>query len=148
MLAVGNMDNSIKVYNVATSYSLNTTVSPSTVRTWRLDFDPSGKQILCGTTSLALVNVEDGKVATEFAAGSRFIYCQRFSPSGKFIGCGNIDGGVCVYETTQHSRVCKLEDHGLPVRDLAFAADETFLLSVSDDLHINATDLYLMLIHL
>jgi WD40 repeat protein len=146
VLAVGNMDNSIKVYNMATSYALHQTVNPSTVRAWKVDFHPDGKRILCGTTSMVLVNVDDGKIAAEFAVGSRFIYTQRYSSTGKFIASGNIDGGVCVFETTQNTRLCKLEDHGMPVRDLAFAPDDRFLLSVSDDMHINVTDLYFILL--
>jgi WD40 repeat protein len=32
------------------------------------------------------------------------------------------------------------EDHGLPIRDIAFSKDDSFLVSVSDDHHINLTD--------
>ena len=34
----------------------------------------------------------------------------------------------------------KYEDHGLPVRDLAFSKDDYFLVTVSDDSHINLID--------
>ena len=135
------MDNSINLYAIDNAYALHTTVSPSTVRSWKVDFHPSGKQILCGTTSLALINVDDGNKTDEFAMGSRFITSLRFSPSGTLIACGHIDGGVLLYDPQKYTQVCKLEDHGLSVRDLAFATDESMMLSVSDDMHINATDL-------
>ena len=34
----------------------------------------------------------------------------------------------------------KFEDHGLPVRDISFSKDDTHIVSVSNDLHINLTD--------
>ncbi len=135
------MDNQVNVYAIDNAYALHTTISPSIVKSWKVDFDPSGKYVLCGTTSLALVNVDDGKKVEEFATNSRFINCLRYSPSGKLIACGNVDGGVMFYETQKFTRVCKLEDHGLPVRDLAFAPDESFMLTVADDMLINATNM-------
>jgi WD40 repeat protein len=36
--------------------------------------------------------------------------------------------------------VKSFEDHGLPIRDLAFSKDDAHLVSVSDDHHINFTD--------
>ena len=135
------MDNSINVYAIDNAYALHATVNPSTVRSWKVDFDPLGKQILCGTTSIALVNVDDGKIANEFAENCRFINCLRYAPNGKLIACGNIDGGVLLYDGATFQRTCKLEDHGHPVRDLAFSADGSFMLSVSDDMLINVTNM-------
>ena len=35
----------------------------------------------------------------------------------------------------------EFEDHGRPIRDVAFSQDDSNLLSVSDDNHINLTDI-------
>ncbi len=135
------MNNGVNIYAIDNAYALHSTVPPTTVKSWKIDFDPTGKYLLCGTTSLCLIHVDDGKKTDEFALGSRFITALRYSPSGKLVANGNIDGGVVFYEMEKLTRVCKLEDHGLTVRDLAFAPDESFMLSASDDMHINITNL-------
>ena len=135
------MDNGVNIYAIDNNYALHTSVSPSTVKSWKVDFDHSGKYLLCGTTSICFVNVDDGKKVEEFATGSRFITALKYSPTGSMVASGNIDGGVIFYEMEKRTRICKLEDHGLSIRDLAFAQDESFMLSVSDDMHINITNL-------
>jgi len=141
-LAIANMENSVNVYSLDNSYALYTSIPASTIKSWKIDFDPSGKYLLCGTTSLCFVNIDDGKKQPEFGLGSRFITALKCSPSGKLIASGNIDGGIIFYNAETCERAAKLEDHGLTIRDLAFAPDESFMLSVSDDMHINITNMY------
>lgn len=49
--------------------------------------------------------------------------------------------GLYQFKDQENPELLKnFEDHGLPIRDLAFSKDEAFLVSVSDDHHINLTD--------
>lgn len=139
-MAIGNMDNGLKLYDIANGCSL-CIVDPNVVKVLKVDFDPSGNEVLCGTTSICLIRAEDGKLVKEFATDSRFITSLRYSPNGGLIAAGNIDGTLLLYRTETYMRAAKTEDHGLTVRDLAFTGDGKAILSVANDMHINITDL-------
>jgi len=139
-LAIANMDNSLKLYDIGNSCSLCIADS-NTVKVHKVDFSPEGSKVLCGTTSICLINVGDGSLMKEFANDSKFITCLRYSPSGNLIAVGNIDGSLLFYKTDTYSRIAKTDDHGLSLRDFVFSPDGKFVVSVSDDMHINVTDL-------
>lgn len=139
-LAVANMDSRLCVYDIAKAYD-SCVANPSEVKAWKIAFHPSGKELLAASTSLWAVDPEDGKVTQEFGADSRFITSLKCSPDGKLIAAGNVDGGVAFYTTDNYTCALNAEDHALTVRDIGFVPDGTAMLSVSDDMHINATDL-------
>eukprot|EP00826_Nyctotherus_ovalis_P007113 TRINITY_DN11753_c0_g1_i5.p1 TRINITY_DN11753_c0_g1~~TRINITY_DN11753_c0_g1_i5.p1 ORF type:complete len:248 (+),score=8.62 TRINITY_DN11753_c0_g1_i5:65-745(+) len=139
-LAVANMDSRLHVYDIVKAYD-SCVVNPSKVKAWKIAFHPSGKELLAASTSLWAVNPEDGKVTREFGAGSRFITSLKCSPNGKLIAAGNVDGGITFYTTDNYTCAFNAEDHALTVRDVGFIPDGTAMLSVSDDMHIDATDL-------
>lgn len=134
------MENKLHIYDISKSYFTYTS-DPSKIKAWKIDFHPSGKELLSGTNELCVVNAEDGELIKEFGADSRFITSLKYSPSGKLVTTGNIDGGLIFYKTDEYKSIAKLEDHDLIVRDISFLPDETAILSVSDDMHINITDM-------
>lgn len=69
---------------------------------------------------------------------------QKYSGLGNLCASGNIDGVMSLYQFKEDGTTDLLknfEDHGLPIRDLTFSKDDSFLVSVSADQHINLTDL-------
>ena len=139
-LAVANMDSKLNIYDIAKSYK-EYKVDPLKVKAWKIDFHPSGKELLSGSTGLWLSNAEDGTLIKEFSTDSRFITSLKYSPTGKLIATGNVDGGLILYKTEDYNSIAALEDHALTIRDINFTRDETAVLSASDDMHINVTDL-------
>eukprot|EP00826_Nyctotherus_ovalis_P044973 TRINITY_DN4911_c0_g1_i3.p1 TRINITY_DN4911_c0_g1~~TRINITY_DN4911_c0_g1_i3.p1 ORF type:complete len:176 (+),score=20.65 TRINITY_DN4911_c0_g1_i3:296-823(+) len=139
-MATANMDNGVKLYDIANSFTL-CLVDSNTVKANKVDFSPSGYELVCGTTSICVISSEDGKLIKEFATDSRFITSLKYSPNGSLIAVGNVDGALLLYKTDSYTRAAKTEDHGLLVRDLVFSPDGKDILSVSDDMHINITDL-------
>ena len=139
-LAVANMNNGLNIYDIGNSYN-TIKVDPNIVKAWKVDFNPTGKELVTGTNSLCVINTEDGALLKKFAISSRFIMSIKYSPSGTLLGSGNVDGGLEFYSTSDFSLKAKMEDHGLSIRDISFSPDETIVFSVSDDMHINITDM-------
>ena len=133
------MDNGVNIYDINNSFALRS-VDSTIVKALKVDFNPSGTTLLCGTTSICLVGSNDGILLKEFATNSRFITCLRYSPNGKLIASGNVDGALIFYNDENYTRAAKMEDHGLTVRDVGFTPESNMAISVSDDMHINITD--------
>ena len=68
---------------------------------------------------------------------------MAYSHLGELWACGDIDGVVNLYKFNPEGAelLKEFEDHGRPIRDVAFSQDDSNLLSVSDDNHINLTDI-------
>lgn len=91
------------------------------------------------------MQTDDLTIKTEFKEGSKYINCASYSKDGAMCACGDIDGVMTLFkfkpeEGSIPEQLQKFEDHGLPIRDLAFSHDNSHLISVSNDFHINLTD--------
>ena len=145
-IASSSLDSKIRIYNIDTDFNpqLYRTFEMDALRLWKFDFHPKTDELIYGTQSLNIldINNEEEKSSLEFKNGWKYINSVRFNNEGSIWACGDIDGVVELYKIKDGSveRVMKFEDHGLPVRDLSFSKDDAFLVSVSDDQHINLID--------
>lgn len=57
---------------------------------------------------------------------------------------GNNIGHIFIFDLFSEKKMTRIESHGKIVRSIAFTSDSMKIISVSDDLHINIIDLYLI----
>ncbi|CDW86504.1 wd repeat domain 61 [Stylonychia lemnae] len=107
---------------------------------WKIDFNPSGNEIMTGTLSMKIFDVSTGNMTREFNKGSKFIQALAYSPNGQLCASGNIDGVVQLFDTRTYERKENFQNHGRAVRALKFSSNSQILVSAGEDLHINITD--------
>ena len=70
----------------------------------------------------------------------KFVLSVAYSPDGKKIACGSMDGGVCLFDVGSGKLLCSLPGHHRPVRSVAFSADSSQVLTACDDMHSHVYD--------
>jgi WD repeat-containing protein 61 len=70
----------------------------------------------------------------------RFVLSVAYSPDGRRIACGSMDGGVALFDVASGRPLCSLPGHHRPVRSVAFSADSTKVLTACDDMHSHVYD--------
>ena len=70
----------------------------------------------------------------------RFVLSVAYSPDGKRIACGSMDGGVALFDVASGKLLTSLPGHHRPVRSVAFSADSTKVLTACDDMHSHVYD--------
>ncbi|ERN03255.1 hypothetical protein AMTR_s00003p00196050 [Amborella trichopoda] len=93
--------------------------------------------------TLPVPRPETPKPATSPAdkAAAKFILSIAFSPDGKRLACGTMDGAISIFDANSRKFLHHLEGHFMPIRSLVFSpADPRILFSASDDGHIHMYD--------
>ena len=70
----------------------------------------------------------------------KFTLSIAYSPDGKYIASGAIDGIINIFEMPSGKVVKTLEGHAMPIRSLTFSPDSQKLLTCSDDGHMKIYD--------
>ena len=70
----------------------------------------------------------------------KFVLSVAYSPDGKRIACGSMDGSVALFDVGSGKLLCSLPGHHRPVRSVAFSADSTKVLTACDDMHSHVYD--------
>lgn len=74
-------------------------------------------------------------------SSKKFVLSVAWSPNGKRLACGSMDGTICVFDVDRAKLLHQLEGHNMPVRSLVFSpVDPRVLFSGSDDGHVNMHD--------
>jgi WD repeat-containing protein 61 len=135
------MDSKLRIYTVDES-SDPTVIDIEAMQLWNFDFHPQSNKILYGTISLHYIDLNISDESKEIRSFGKFVNWIKYSNMGNLFACGDIDGVLAIYSSAdQGSELVKnYEDHGLPIRDLSFSNEDQFIVSVSDDFHINLTD--------
>ncbi|GAB2223372.1 hypothetical protein Droror1_Dr00017513 [Drosera rotundifolia] len=156
LAASASLDSFVRVFDVDT----NSTVAklegaPSEV--WQLQFDPKGTMLAVAGGSSASVKLwdtttwqlygtlsvprpESSKPADKVAS-KKFVLSVAWSPDGKRIACGSMDGTISVFDVARTKFIHHLEGHFMPVRSLAYSPiDRRLLFSASDDAHVHMYD--------
>eukprot|EP00798_Chlamydomonas_sp_ICE-L_P003031 gene3031-13056_t len=156
--AVSALDSVIRVWNL-NDHSTMALIEAVTTETWAVDFMPrTGDQIMLasagGSRGAVLIwdlGSESPVVQSELFLPAapedkqkkeRFVLSVAYSPDGKRLACGAMDGTVAVFdvETGALLKDAGLQGHHKPVRSLAFTPDSRSLLTACDDMHVNMYD--------
>jgi WD40 repeat protein len=70
----------------------------------------------------------------------RFVQSVAYSPDGRRVACGAMDGTVAVFDSGSGKLLHTLEGHAMPVRSLTFGVDGKTLFTACDDGHIHMYD--------
>lgn len=90
-------------------------------------------------TSLAVPRPEGAR--PDKTGSGKFVLSVAWSPDGKLLACGSMDGTIAVYDTIRMKFLHHLEGHHMPVRSMVFSpVDPHVLFTACDDSHIHIYD--------
>lgn len=85
----------------------------------------------------------EGLKPAEKSNSKKFALSVAWSPDGRQISCGSMDGTISVFDVGRSKFLHHLEGHCMPVRSLVYSSaplDSRVLFSASDDGHIHVYD--------
>ena len=63
-----------------------------------------------------LFDVETGKSTAHLETRGKFTLSVAFSPDGKYLAAGAVDGIISIFEVEAAKLIHTLEDHAMPIR--------------------------------
>ncbi|GAB4837746.1 WD repeat-containing protein vip3 [Ancistrocladus abbreviatus] len=154
--ASASLDSFVRVFNVDTNNTVATLEAPPS-EVWQMQFDPKGNILAVAggsstsvklwdthtwqlVDSLTIPRPESSKPA-EKPISKKFVLSVAWSPDGRRLACGSMDGTISVFDVARSKFLHHLEGHFMPVRSLAYSPNDARLLfSASDDAHIHMYD--------
>mmetsp|Transcript_39064 Transcript_39064/g.86901 ORF Transcript_39064/g.86901 Transcript_39064/m.86901 type:complete len:314 (-) Transcript_39064:563-1504(-) len=151
------LDSYIRVWSLA-DHSTLALIEAATTETWGIAFGPQqlseglNLAVAGGTRGAVVVwkvSRDETTMQAEMALPpavedkgkrERFVLSVAYSPDGRRLACGAMDGTVAVYDMGSGRVIGGLEGHYKPVRSLAFTPDSRTLLTACDDMHVNMYD--------
>lgn len=71
----------------------------------------------------------------------KFVLSVAWSPDGKRLACGSMDGSVALFDVSRSKFLHHLDGHFMPVRSMVFSPiDPRVLFTASDDTHVHMFD--------
>lgn len=155
LLATSSLDGHVKVWGAADGAELKD-VHVGPLESWALAFEASAPddtpidQLRVATTcqsgaaALSLWSLADAaKVATYGSAASAAqaaTVAIAYSPDGRLVASAAMDGSVSLFDANAGTKRHTFAAHAMPVRALAFSADNSTLITASDDAQIRVHD--------
>ncbi|XP_031093569.1 WD repeat-containing protein VIP3 [Ipomoea triloba] len=156
--ASASMDSYIRVFDVDSNRTIATLEAPPS-EVWQLSFNPQGTTLAAAgggslsvklwetthwqLTSALSIPRPEGLKPTEKSNTKKFVLSVAWSPDGRLIACGSMDGTISVFDVIRAKFLHFLEGHCMPVRSLVFSPslhDARVLFSASDDGHVHMYD--------
>ncbi|XP_054783964.1 WD repeat-containing protein VIP3-like [Prosopis cineraria] len=154
--ASSSLDSFVRVFDVDSNATIATLEAPPS-EVWQLKFDPKGSILAVAGGSSASVKLWDtstwelvatlsiprpeGPKPTDRSSSKKFVLSVAWSPDGKRLACGSMDGTLSVFDVTRGKFLHHLEGHYMPVRSLAYSPyDPRLLFTASDDAHVHMYD--------
>ncbi|KAL5572420.1 hypothetical protein UlMin_022017 [Ulmus minor] len=154
--ASASLDSFVRVFDVDTNNTIATLEAPPS-EVWQMQFDPKGTILAVAGGGSASVKLWDtatwNLVATlpiprpeatkpsDKNNSKKFVLSVAWSPDGRRLACGSMDGTISVFDVGRSKFLHHLEGHYMPVRALAYSpADPQLLFSASDDAHVHMYD--------
>ncbi|XP_061363523.1 WD repeat-containing protein VIP3-like [Gastrolobium bilobum] len=83
----------------------------------------------------------EGPKPTDKSSSKKFVLSVAWSPDGKRLACGSMDGTISVFDVPRARFLHHLEGHSMPVRSLVYSPyDPRLLFSASDDGNVHMYD--------
>ncbi|WOL03239.1 hypothetical protein Cni_G11959 [Canna indica] len=153
--ASSSIDGFIRVFDVD-SYASIATLEASPSEVWSMQFDPKGTILAVaggGGSTVKLWDTSTWQLVASFpvprpdgappdkTGSSKFVLSVAWSPDGKRLACGSIDGTIAVFDVARAKFLHHLEGHNMPVRSMVFSpVDPRVLFTASDDTNIHMYD--------
>ncbi|MBN1439264.1 MAG: protein kinase [Anaerolineales bacterium] len=127
LLASGSYDKTIRLWKVAEG-SLSRKLEGHTDRVYGMAFSPDGSQLASGSSDLSLRiwRVNDGGLEKTLEGQPGTPVSVEFSPDGETLACVN-GRVVFLWQTSDWTEVCELDNHADAVLSTDFSPDETRL---------------------
>ncbi|KAB2077115.1 hypothetical protein ES319_A06G081400v1 [Gossypium barbadense] len=155
--ASASLDSLVRVFDVDTNVTIATLDAPPS-EVWQMQFDPKGTTLAVaggGSASIKLwdtatwrlvatlsVPRPEGPKPSDKSSSKKFVLSVAWSPDGRRLACGSIDGTISIFDVPHAKFLHHLEGHYMPVRSLVFSPepDGRKLYSASDDGHVHVYD--------
>ncbi|KAK5824769.1 WD repeat-containing 61 [Gossypium arboreum] len=155
--ASASLDSLVRVFDVDTNVTIATLEAPPS-EVWQMQFDPKGTTLAVaggGSASIKLwdtatwrlvatlsVPRPEGPKPSDKSSSKKFVLSVAWSPDGRRLACGSIDGTISIFDVPHAKFLHHLEGHYMPVRSLVFSPepDGRKLYSASDDGHVHVYD--------
>lgn len=103
---------------------------------------PNGRALALGNgTSIVLYDPANGKELRRLGGAQAETRVLAFSPGGKLLAAGMVDGTIHLWETANGSPVCRMAGHPCTITTLVFAPDGNTLASGAEDTTVLLWDL-------
>ncbi|KAL9239876.1 hypothetical protein vseg_014155 [Gypsophila vaccaria] len=156
LAASASLDSVVRVFDVDSNRTLASLQAPPS-ETWHMQFNPIGTFLaIAGGSSMSVkvwdtatwqlvstltIPRTDVSKPSDKTATKKFALSVAWSPDGRRLACGSMDGTITVFDMDIGKFLHHLEGHLMPVRTLAFSpVDPRVLFSGSDDAHIHMYD--------
>jgi WD repeat-containing protein 61 len=155
LAAAVSLDSYIRVFDVDSGASVAMLEAPPS-EVWGVQFHPKGNALAAaggGSGSVKLWDTEKWQPITSLAVprpegarpdktgSGKFVLSVAWSPDGKLLACGSMDGTIAVYDAVRMKFLHHLEGHHMPVRSMVFSpVDPHVLFTACDDCHIHIYD--------
>jgi WD repeat-containing protein 61 len=151
------LDSFVRVFDVDTNATIATLEAPPS-EVWKMQFNRTGTALAVAGGGSASVKIwdtaewrikqtltvprQDGpKPQTDKSSSKKFVLSVAWSPDGRRLTCGSMDGTLSVFDVERGKFLHHLEGHSMPVRSLVYSpADPRVLFTGSDDSHIHMYD--------
>ncbi|KAI6679688.1 hypothetical protein NL676_033569 [Syzygium grande] len=153
--ASASIDSFVRVFDVDTNATIATLEAPPS-EVWQMQFDPKGTTLAVaggGSASIKLWDTATWELNATLSiprpeqpkpsdkGNKKFVLSVAWSPDGKRLACGSMDGTISIFDVARAKFLHHLEGHFMPVRSLVFSPIEPRLLfSASDDAHVHMYD--------
>lgn len=153
--ASASLDSFIRVFDVDSNASIATLEAPPS-EVWNMQFDPKGTVLAVaggGSASVKLWDTATWQLIASLAVprpegarpdrtgSGKFVLSVAWSPDGKRLACGSMDGTIAVFDVARAKFLHHLEGHSGPVRSLVFSpVDPRVLFTACDDTHVRMYD--------
>ncbi|KAL5736951.1 hypothetical protein ACOSQ2_031739 [Xanthoceras sorbifolium] len=150
------LDSFVRVFDVDTNATIATLEAPPS-EVWQMQFDPKGTTLAVaggGSASIKLWDTAtwkliaslsiprpEGPKPSDKANSKKFVLSVAWSPDGRRLACGSMDGTISIFDVARAKFLHHLEGHSMPVRSLVYSPiDARVLFSASDDTHVHMYD--------
>ncbi|KAK9829667.1 hypothetical protein WJX72_007240 [[Myrmecia] bisecta] len=146
------LDSYIRVWNLNDNSTKAVLETPPS-ETWQITFHPSSDPLLVAAAggSSNMVTIYNADTSQKHATlllptgdekfkKEKFVLSVAYSPDGRRLACGSMDGTVCIFDVAAGTLLHTLEGHYKPVRSLAFTPDSQMLVTGCDDMHSHLYD--------
>ncbi|EPS63257.1 hypothetical protein M569_11527 [Genlisea aurea] len=156
--ASASIDCFVRVFDVANNNTIATLESPPS-EVWQLQFNPQGTILAAaggGSCSVKLWDTAEWKLIDSLEVprpeaskpqdkirSKKFALSVAWSPDGRQIACGLMDGTISIFDVPRARFLHNLEGHTAPVRSLVYSSaplDSRVLFSASDDASVQVHD--------